>query len=77
MALDDLTPEELSDRVKLGDRLTAWVSRNASALSTIDGTFTALDAEIVKFAGNQAMIDYLNGKKDALKVAMYNIYTKY
>ena len=77
MALDDLTPEELSDRVKLGDRLTAWTSRNGSALSTIDGTFTALDAEIVKFAGDQPMIDYLEGKKTALKLAMYNIYMKY
>ena len=77
MALDDLTPEELSDRVKLGDRLIAWTSRNTSALSTIDGTFTALNAEIVKFAGNQDMIDYLEGKKTALKLAMYNIYIKY
>jgi hypothetical protein len=75
--LDDLTPEELSDRVKLGDRLIAWTNRNTSALSTIDGTFTALDAEIVKFAGDQEMIDYLNSKKDALKVSMYNIYMKY
>jgi hypothetical protein len=77
MALDDLTPEELSDRVKLGDRLIAWTSRNGSALSTIDGTFTALDAEIVKHAGDQPMIDYLNTKKDALKLAMFNIYQKY
>ncbi|GAF76932.1 unnamed protein product [marine sediment metagenome] len=77
MALDDLTPEALSDRVKLGDRLTAWTTRNGSALNTIDGTFTALDAEIVKFAGDQDMIDYLDGKKDALKLAMFNIYQKY
>ena len=77
MALDDLTPEELSDRVKLGDRLIAWTSRNGSALSTIDATFTALDAEIIKFSGDQGMIDYLNSKKDALKLAMFNIYQKY
>lgn len=77
MALDDLTPEELSDRVKLGDRLTSWTSRNQSALSTIDGTFTALDAEIIKFTGDGEMTAYLEGKKDALKLAMYNIYMKY
>lgn len=77
MALDDLTPEELSDRVKLGDRLTAWKSRNSSALSTIDATFTALNAEIVKSVGDQEIIAYLEAKKTALKQAMYNIYMKH
>lgn len=77
MTLDSLTPEELSDRVKLGDRLSAWTSRNATALSTIEATFTALDAEILKFTGDQEIIDYLEAKKATLKLDMHNIHEKY
>jgi hypothetical protein len=79
MTFEGLTPEEVSIDVKLGERLGAWTSRNQSALSTIEGTFVALNAEIAKFESRSdtEMGTYLEAKKTALKLAMYNIYMKY
>ena len=74
MALDDLTLEELSEYVADGEKVVAWRTRATGALSTIDTTFSLIEAAKVKYAADQARVDEFDALIVTLKSAMLTIY---